>query len=60
MVSMGVGVGSPWGRRLSWCYLGLPLGAGVLLGAILALTDPVPATDVQIVITATATSSASP
>lgn len=31
------------------CYvLGLPLGAGVLLGAILAPTDPVLATDVQI------------
>ncbi|OGA99911.1 MAG: sodium:proton antiporter [Burkholderiales bacterium RIFCSPHIGHO2_12_FULL_61_11] len=31
------------------CYvLGLPLGAGVLLGAIVAPTDPVLATDVQI------------
>src|SRR5450830_2197825 len=28
--------------------LGLPLGAGVLLGAILAPTDPVLATDVQL------------
>ncbi|MBT9568386.1 MAG: cation:proton antiporter [Thiobacillus sp.] len=34
----------------AFCYfvLGLPLGAGVLLGAILAPTDPVLATDVQI------------
>lgn len=33
----------------AFCYyvLGLPLGAGVLLGAILAPTDPVLATDVQ-------------
>ncbi len=34
----------------AFCYyvLGLPLGAGVLLGAIVAPTDPVLATDVQI------------
>ena len=32
----------------SYYVLGLPLGAGVLLGAILAPTDPVLATDVQI------------
>ncbi len=34
----------------AFCYfaLGLPVGAGVLLGAILAPTDPVLATDVQI------------
>lgn len=33
-----------------FCYfaLGLPLGAGILLGAILAPTDPVLATDVQV------------
>ena len=31
-----------------WAVLGLPLGAGVLLGAILAPTDPVLATDVQL------------
>jgi NhaP-type Na+/H+ or K+/H+ antiporter len=31
----------------AWYVLGLPLGAGVLLGAILAPTDPVLATDVQ-------------
>ncbi|HEX9173116.1 MAG TPA: cation:proton antiporter [Telluria sp.] len=32
----------------SYFVLGLPLGAGVLLGAILAPTDPVLATDVQV------------
>jgi NhaP-type Na+/H+ or K+/H+ antiporter len=32
----------------AYYFLGLPLGAGVLLGAILAPTDPVLATDVQI------------
>jgi sodium/hydrogen antiporter len=32
----------------SYLVLGLPLGAGVLLGAILAPTDPVLATDVQL------------
>lgn len=32
----------------SYYVLGLPLGAGILLGAILAPTDPVLATDVQI------------
>ena len=32
----------------SYFVLGLPLGAGILLGAILAPTDPVLATDVQI------------
>jgi NhaP-type Na+/H+ or K+/H+ antiporter len=34
----------------AFCYyvLGLPLGAGVLLGAVVAPTDPVLATDVQI------------
>ncbi len=32
----------------SYYVLGLPLGAGVLLGAILAPTDPVLATDVQL------------
>lgn len=32
----------------SYFILGLPLGAGVLLGAIIAPTDPVLATDVQI------------
>ena len=32
----------------AWLVLGLPLGAGVLLGAIVAPTDPVLATDVQI------------
>ena len=30
------------------CLLGLPLGAAVLLGAILAPTDPVLASDVQV------------
>ena len=33
---------------LAYYVLGLPLGAGVLLGAILAPTDPVLATDVQV------------
>ena len=32
----------------SWYVLHLPLGAGILLGAILAPTDPVLATDVQV------------
>lgn len=32
----------------AWYFLHLPLGAGVLLGAILAPTDPVLATDVQV------------
>ena len=32
----------------AWYVLDLPLGAGILLGAILAPTDPVLATDVQI------------
>jgi len=32
----------------AYYLLGLPLGAGILLGAILAPTDPVLATDVQI------------
>ena len=32
----------------AWWVLGLPLGAGILLGAIVAPTDPVLATDVQI------------
>jgi NhaP-type Na+/H+ or K+/H+ antiporter len=32
----------------SWWILGLPLGAGIVLGAILAPTDPVLATDVQV------------
>ncbi|MEO8121495.1 MAG: cation:proton antiporter, partial [Rhodoferax sp.] len=32
----------------AWYVLSLPLGAGVLLGAILAPTDPVLATDVQV------------
>lgn len=45
-VSMAVSVGMVAAFA---CYLlGLPLGAGVLLGAILAPTDPVLATDVQI------------
>jgi NhaP-type Na+/H+ or K+/H+ antiporter len=34
--------------EFSYYVLGLPLGAGVLLGAIVAPTDPVLATDVQI------------
>lgn len=32
----------------AWYFLNLPIGAGVLLGAILAPTDPVLATDVQV------------
>jgi NhaP-type Na+/H+ or K+/H+ antiporter len=45
-VSMSITVGLVAG----FCYfiLGLPIGAGVLLGAILAPTDPVLATDVQV------------
>ena len=45
-VSMTVTVGLV--AAFSYYVLGLPLGAGVLLGAILAPTDPVLATDVQI------------
>lgn len=33
---------------VAWLFLGLPLGAAVLLGAILAPTDPVLASDVQV------------
>ncbi len=44
-VSMVVTVGMV--AAFSYYVLGLPLGAGVLLGAILAPTDPVLATDVQ-------------
>ncbi len=44
-VSMAVSVGLV--AAFAWYLLGLPLGAGVLLGAILAPTDPVLATDVQ-------------
>lgn len=45
-VSMGITVG----LVAAFCYylLDLPLGAGVLLGAIVAPTDPVLATDVQV------------
>jgi len=45
-VSMAVTVGLI--AAVAYYVLGLPLGAGVLLGAILAPTDPVLATDVQI------------
>ncbi len=45
-VSMAVSVGLV--AAFAYYVLGLPLGAGVLLGAILAPTDPVLATDVQI------------
>lgn len=45
-VSMAVTVAMVAG--FAWLLLGLPLGAAVLLGAIVAPTDPVLATDVQI------------
>ncbi len=45
-VSMGITVALV--AALAYFVLGLPLGAGVLLGAILAPTDPVLATDVQV------------
>src|SRR5665647_1221184 len=45
-VSMSVTVAMVAG--FAWYVLGLPLGAAVLLGAIVAPTDPVLATDVQI------------
>lgn len=45
-ISMSVTVALVAG--FSYVVLGLPLGAGVLLGAILAPTDPVLATDVQV------------
>ena len=44
-VSMALSVGMV--AAFAYYVLGLPLGAGVLLGAILAPTDPVLATDVQ-------------
>jgi len=44
--SMAISVGLV--AAFAWYFLGLPLGAGVLLGAILAPTDPVLATDIQI------------
>ncbi len=45
-VSMAISVGLV--AAFAYYLLGLPLGAGILLGAILAPTDPVLATDVQI------------
>ena len=45
-VSMSLSVGLI--AAFAYYVLGLPLGAGVLLGAILAPTDPVLATDVQV------------
>lgn len=45
-LSMAASVGLV--AAFAYYVLGLPLGAGVLLGAILAPTDPVLATDVQI------------
>lgn len=45
-VSMSINVGLV--AAFSYYALGLPIGAGVLLGAILAPTDPVLATDVQL------------
>lgn len=45
-VSMTVTVGMV--AAFAFCVFDLPLGAGILLGAILAPTDPVLATDVQI------------
>ena len=45
-VSMGLTVAMV--AAFAYLVLGLPVGAGVLLGAILAPTDPVLATDVQI------------
>lgn len=45
-VSMAVSVGLV--AAFATVVLGLPLGAGVLLGAIVAPTDPVLATDVQV------------
>lgn len=44
-VSMVLSVGMV--TAFAYYFLGMPLGAGVLLGAILAPTDPVLATDVQ-------------
>ncbi len=45
-VSMSISVGMV--AAFAYFVLGLPLGAGILLGAILAPTDPVLATDVQV------------
>ena len=47
-------------RSVGVLGLGLPLGAAVLLGAMLAPTDPVLASDVQRPTRSTATASASP
>lgn len=46
MTSMVLTIGAIAG--LAYFFLGLPLGASVLLGAILAPTDPVLASDVQV------------
>ena len=45
-VSMSINVGLV--AAFAYYALGLPIGAGILLGAILAPTDPVLATDVQL------------
>ncbi len=45
-LSMGITVALV--AAFAWMVLGMPLGAGILLGAIVAPTDPVLATDVQI------------
>jgi NhaP-type Na+/H+ or K+/H+ antiporter len=45
-LSMSISVGLV--AAFAYFFLNLPLGAGVLLGAILAPTDPVLATDVQV------------
>ncbi len=45
-LSMSINVGLV--AAFAYFVLGLPLGAGVLLGAVLAPTDPVLATDVQV------------
>ncbi|SFU51864.1 cation:proton antiporter [Pseudoduganella namucuonensis] len=43
-MALSVGIMAAFG----WLVLGLPVGAAILLGAILAPTDPVLATDVQV------------
>lgn len=48
LASLSMAVSVALVAAFAYYVLGLPLGAGVLLGAILAPTDPVLATDVQI------------
>ena len=48
LATLGMAIGVALTTLVGWIGLGLPLGAAVLLGAILAPTDPVLASDVQV------------